>query len=136
MAKMIFVNLPVSDMQRSIKFYEALGFRKNPEFSNEDGTGMMWDDQIWIMLLTHSFYQRFLKNQQVADTQKVSGSMTAFSLDSVEAVKAFAKTAKENGGDYYHVEMNIPEDQMYELEVLDPDGNGFIGVVDGNAIEK
>ncbi len=28
MKKMVFVNLPVSDMQRSINFYEALGLNK------------------------------------------------------------------------------------------------------------
>lgn len=123
MNKMIFVNLPVTDMQRSIKFYEALGFKKNEDFSDSSGTGMMWDDNIWVMLLTHEFYQQFLRGQLVADTQAVSGSMTAFSMDSIEEVKKFAQTAKENGGDFYHVELGMSEEQMYELEVKDPDGN-------------
>ena len=123
MAKMVFVNLPVADMQRSIKFYEALGFKQNKDFSDESGVGMMWSDTIWIMLLTHDFYNKFLQGQIVADTQKISGSMTAFSFDSVAAVKEFAAEAAANGGSYYHVELGIPEDQMYELEIKDPDGN-------------
>lgn len=49
--------------------------------------------------------------------------MTAFSLESIEAVKRFAQKAKDNGGDFYHVEMGIPAEQMYELEVIDIDGN-------------
>lgn len=123
MTKMVFVNIPVTDMQRSIKFYEALGFKKNNDFSDENGTGMMWADNIWVMLLTHDFYKKFLKDQGLADTQAVNGAMTAFSMESIESVKHFAQTAKENGGDFYHVEIGIPEDQMYELEVKDPDGN-------------
>ncbi|KRL96949.1 VOC family protein [Liquorilactobacillus satsumensis] len=121
--KMIFVNLPVTEMQRSIKFYKALGFKQNMEFSNEKGTAMMWTDSIWVMLLQHAFYQQFLKGQVIADTKKASGSMTSFNLESIAAVKEFAQRAKENGGDFYHVEMDIPEDQMYELEIKDPDGN-------------
>ena len=46
MVKMVFVNLPVTDMQRSIKFYEALGFEQNKKFSDENGVGMMWSDAI------------------------------------------------------------------------------------------
>lgn len=123
MPKMIFVNLPVSDMERSIKFYTALGFTQNKDFSDANGAGMMWDDNIWVMLLTYEFYRKFLKGHELADTTKISGSMTAFSLNSRAEVEKFAETAKNNGGDYYHVEINIPEDQMYELEVADPDGN-------------
>ncbi|GAK48314.1 glyoxalase [Secundilactobacillus oryzae JCM 18671] len=123
MAKMVFVNLPVTDMERSIKFYTELGFKQNLDFSDANGAGMMWDENIWIMLLTHDFYRKFLKDQDLADTKLTSGSMTAFSMESIDEVKQFAKTAKANGGDYYHVEMDIPEDQMYELEVKDPDGN-------------
>ena len=123
MDKMVFVNLPVTDMQRSIDFYEALGFKKNPEFSDENGTGMMWNKNIWVMLLTHDFYKKFLKGQTIADTKNTNGEMTAFSLESISAVKEFAQNAKENGGDFYHVDVGMPEDQMYELDVKDPDGN-------------
>lgn len=123
MAKMVFVNIPVNDIERSIKFYEALGFVQNKDFSDENGVGMMWDDNIWMMLLTHDFYRSFLRDHELADTQKVNGAMTAFSMDSKEAAKKFAQTAKDNGGDFYHVDIKVPEDQMYELEVKDIDGN-------------
>ncbi len=55
MTKMIFVNLPVTDLKRSIQFYEALGFKQNKEFSDDSGAGMVWDENIWVMLLTRSF---------------------------------------------------------------------------------
>ncbi|MHA3064987.1 VOC family protein [Lacticaseibacillus saniviri] len=123
MQKMVFVNLPVADLARATKFYEALGFTKNPMFSDENASSMVWSQDIYVMLLTHDFYKKFLKQHTLADTTQVSGTMIAFALESIDAVKAFAETAKQNGGDYYHVEMGIPESQMYELEVTDPDGN-------------
>lgn len=123
MTSMVFVNFPVSDLARSIQFYEALGFKKNEEFSTEEASAVVWDDHFWIMLLTHDFYQKFIKDRKIADPKTTSGALIAFSLASAEAVKQFAERAKANGGDYYHIDMGIPEDQMFGLEVEDPDGN-------------
>lgn len=123
MTSMVFVNFPVTDLERSIKFYEALGFKQNSDFSTEEASALVWDEHFWIMLLTHDFYQQFIKDKTIADPQISSGALIAFTMDSVAEVKQFAETAKANGGDYYQVEMDIPEDQMFALEVLDPDGN-------------
>ena len=46
MAKMIFVNLPVKDVAKSTAFYEAIGFTKDPRFSNEMASAMQWSDEI------------------------------------------------------------------------------------------
>ena len=123
MTAMVFVNLLVTDLSRSIEFYTALGFKQNKEFSNDEAAAMMWDDTFWIVLLTHDFYRKFLKNKEIADTQKVSAALNSFSLDSVAAVKAFGSTAEKHGGTVHHVEMGIPENMMYGLEVQDLDGN-------------
>ena len=123
MTTMVFVNFPVSDVNRSAAFYEKLGFTKNKEFSTDEAVSMVWDDNFWIMLLNHEFYSRFIKDKTIADTQTTSSSLIAFSMDSADAVKKFAETAKANGGDFYKVDMGIPEDQMFGLEVEDPDGN-------------
>ena len=56
MPKMIFVNLPVADVAKSTAFYEAIGFEKNPQFSNEQASCMVWSDTIHVMLLSHEFY--------------------------------------------------------------------------------
>ena len=125
MAAMVFVNFPVTDLSRSIEFYTALGFQQNKEFSDDNAASMVWDDTFWIMLLTHNFYRKFIKDKEIADTQKVSGALIAFSLDSVDAVKAFGKKAEENGGSVHHVDMGIPESMMYGLEIQDPDGNSL-----------
>ncbi|EOL43997.1 glyoxalase [Enterococcus phoeniculicola] len=120
---MVFVNFPVTDVAKSTEFYAKLGFKKNEEFSNEATSSMVWDDHFWIMLLNHEFYRQFIKEKEIIDAKKTSGVLVAISMDSADAVKKFAETAKENGGTYYSVPMGIPEDQMFSLEVQDPDGN-------------
>ncbi len=60
MAKQVYINLPVKDLERATKFYEALGFKKNEMFSDEKGSGMEWSDEIVVMLLTHEFYKKFI----------------------------------------------------------------------------
>lgn len=123
MSKQVFINLPVSDLERSKAFYEKLGFTNNPDFTDENGAAMVWSDAIYVMLLTHEFYKKFIGDKTIADTNSQSATLLALSLDSREAVQAFADTAKANGGDYYQVDMGMPEDQMFGLEVTDPDGN-------------
>ncbi|WP_270608487.1 VOC family protein [Enterococcus thailandicus] len=123
MSTMVFVNFPVKDVKKSTEFYTKLGFEQNQEFSTEQASSMVWDDHFWITLLNHEFYQTFINDRKIADAQTTSGALIAFSLPNAEAVKKFAETAKENGGSYYHVDMGIPEDQMFGLEVQDLDGN-------------
>lgn len=83
---------------------------------------MMWSDEIIVMLLTRDFYQKLIGSKTVAFPKMQSGVLLALSMESREAVQQFADTAKANGGDYYQVDM-VPEDQMFGLEVTDPDGN-------------
>jgi uncharacterized protein len=123
MSKQIYVNLPVSDLDRATAFYEALGFTKNLTFSNEKASGMMWSDEIIVMLVTHDFYKLFLRDKEIADTSKTSGVLLAISLESKEEVQKFAETAKANGGDYFRVDYGVPAEAMFGYEVLDPDGN-------------
>lgn len=123
MTKQVFINLPVSDLERSTTFYEKLGFTKNPDFSDEKASGMAWSDEIFVMLVTHDFYKSFIKDKEIADTGRTSSALLALSMDSREAVQQFADTAKANGGDYYQVDTGMPEDVMFGYEVTDPDGN-------------
>lgn len=125
MPKQIFVNLPVNDLPKSIAFYEALGFAQNPDFSNDQGAALVWSEEIFIMLLTKDFYQQFLKNKQVADTQNTSAALLAFTLESKEAVQTFVDAAKANGGDAFpsFKPEGVSDDMMFGFEVLDPDGN-------------
>ncbi|WP_313627996.1 VOC family protein [Enterococcus italicus] len=120
----VFANFPVTDLPRSIVFYEVLGFQKNEEFSNEQASALVWDDTFWVMLLTTPFYEEFLSaGKVVADTKKVSGALVAFTVDSVEKVKELGRLAEQHGGSVRRLNRDIPEELMYELEIEDPDGN-------------
>lgn len=123
MDKQVYINLPVTDLERSTAFYEALGFVKNPMFSDEKASAVAWSDNIIVMLLRRDFYQQFIGEKIIADTVGTSSALFAINLESKEAVERFAETAKEHGGSYYRVETGIPEDQMFGYEVLDPDGH-------------
>ena len=122
MAKMIFVNLPVSDVARSTAFYESLGFEKNAKFSNEQGSAMMWSDTIHVMLLAKPFFSTFTP-KQIADAKTSTCGLFALSLDSKADVDAIVEAALAAGGGEPHG----PEDLgfMYSRAFEDPDGHGF-----------
>ena len=62
MAKLIFVNLPVSDLERANAFYQAIGAVKNEQFSDHTASCMVFSDTIHAMLLTHDKYRQFTPN--------------------------------------------------------------------------
>lgn len=123
MAKQVYINLPVSDLEKSTAFYEALGFEKNLAFSDENASAMKWSDEIVVMLLKNDFYKSFIADKTIIDAKTTSGVLLALSMDSKEAVQDFADTAQANGGSYYKAGPEIPEDMMFGYEVADPDGH-------------
>jgi predicted lactoylglutathione lyase len=122
MAKMIFVNLPVTDVARATAFYEAIGFEKNAKFSNEQASSMMWSDSIVFMLLSKPFYSTFT-DKQIADANAVTTGHYALLLDSKADVDAIAAAAVKAGGR----EVHGAEDMgfMYSRAFEDLDGHGF-----------
>lgn len=97
MSRMIFVNLPVTDMERSKRFYEAIGARNEPKFSNEHGSMMVFSDSIAVMLLTHDFYSTFT-SKPIADPHASSQVLLCLSCDSRDAVDQLTEAAAANGG--------------------------------------
>lgn len=119
----LFINLPVSDLQASVRFYKSLGFKPVPQFSNELAAAMAWSDEIMVMLLTRAFYQNFIENKKIADTRQASGVLLCLTLDSPAAVKKFVAAAKKAGGRAYQVHIPGTTDAMDGWEVEDPDGH-------------
>jgi predicted lactoylglutathione lyase len=120
---MIFVNLPVQDLAAATRFYEAIGCRKNEEFSNENASSMVWSDSINFHLLTHGFYKTFTE-KPIADAHETSAMLIALSCESREEVDAVVDAAAAAGG-----KADIRERQdmgfMYLRTFEDPDGNTF-----------
>lgn len=123
MPKQIYINLPVADLATSVAFYEKLGFKQNQMFVDDTGSAVQWSDDIVVMLLRPEFYKKFIRDKQVIDPKTTSGAVLALSFDTAAEAKQFAETAKASGGDYFQVDIGVPEDQMVGYEVLDPDGH-------------
>jgi predicted lactoylglutathione lyase len=121
MPKMIFLNLPVSDLDRSVAFYEAFGATKNPQFSNEQAACMVLSETIHVMLLTHAFYGGFTA-KPIADAHSTSEALICVSEDSREAVDATVARAAAAGG---KADPGPKQDHgfMYGRSVEDPDGH-------------
>lgn len=123
MPKMIFVNLPVRDLAAATAFYEAIGCQKNPKFSDQNASCMVWSDEIYFMLLVHEFYATFT-GKPIADAHAGSGHLIALTFDDRAAVDAVTARAAEAGG---RADVRPPNDMgfMYQRTFEDPDGNTF-----------
>ena len=121
MSKMIFVNLPVTDLPRSMKFYEAVGFTNNPQFTNEQAAAMMWSDTIVVMLLTHDFWKTFT-SKAIPDAHETAQVLLCLGQDSQEAVEAIVGKAVAAGG---KADPTPKQDMgfMYGRSFEDPDGH-------------
>lgn len=100
MARMIFVNLPVADVEKSVEFYKALGFEQNMQFSQAgQAASMVWSDTISIMLLSHDFFRGFLPaGKSIADSRSATETLICLSFHSREAVDAVTEAAARAGG--------------------------------------
>lgn len=120
MSRSLFVNLPVSDLNRTITFYAALGFSFNPDFTDENATCMIIDENIYAMLLRREYFQTFCK-KPVADAGSQTGVLLALSCDNRAAVDTIMSKAVAAGGK----PAREPQDLgfMYSQAFEDPDGH-------------
>ena len=122
MSTKIFVNLPVKDLKNSMRFYEALGYLHNPQFTDETAASIVISDTIYVMLLTHAKFKKFTP-KEIADPTKVCHALLSLSSESREAVDAIVAKAVAAGGSKAHE----PEDYgfMYQHGFYDLDGHGW-----------
>ncbi|HEV2679907.1 MAG TPA: VOC family protein [Rhodanobacter sp.] len=97
MGKLIFVNLPVTDLKRSKGFYEAVGAINNPAFSDDTAGCMVFSDTIHAMLLTHDKWRQFT-NKRIVDAHVDAQVMLCLSADSREEVSSLVEKARGAGG--------------------------------------
>ncbi len=120
MTKMIFISLPVTDLQASIAFYTALGFQQNLQFSDDTAACMVWSDAIHTMLLTHAKWRTF--TERPLPPPGTSGVMLSLAMDSREAVDVMNRDASSHGG---QADVNPVQEHgfMYGRDLADPDGH-------------
>jgi uncharacterized protein len=97
MAKQIFINLAVKDLQKSMAFYTALGFTNNPQFSDDTGKCMVWCENIFVMILTHEKFAGFA-TKPIADTKTNVAALFSLSVESIAEVNSIITNGLTAGG--------------------------------------
>jgi len=97
MSRMIFVNLPVADLDAAKAFYEAIGATNNPQFTDETAACMVFSDTIFVMLLTHEKFAQFT-TKTIADAHATSEVLLCVSEDNREGVDEITEKALAAGG--------------------------------------
>lgn len=120
MAKQIFINLAVKDLDKSTGFYTKLGFTNNPQFSDDTAKCMVWSDSIYVMLLTHEKFSSFTA-KPIADTKSSVAGLFSLSADSVDEVNSIMQAGLDAGG----IEPNELRDYgfMQQRTIEDFDGH-------------
>lgn len=121
MPKMIFVNLPVSDLPRAVAFYEAIGAVKNPQFSDDTAACLVFSETIFAMLLTHEKFKQFTP-KAISDAKTTSEVLICLSEDSREAVDSVLEKAAKAGGKP-DIGAKMDMGFMYARSFEDPDGH-------------
>ncbi|MCJ8159391.1 VOC family protein [Sphingomonas sp. LaA6.9] len=121
MPKMVFINLPVVDLDRSIAFYKAVGAEQNAQFTDETASMMSFSDTISVMLLTHEKFGQFT-SKKIADAHSTSEILICLSADSRENVDAMIGKAGAEGA---VIDPTPKQDYgfMYGRSFEDPDGH-------------
>lgn len=122
MSRMIFVNLPVTDLGRSKAFYAAVGATNEPKFSNEAAAMMRFSEEVNVMLLTHDFWRTFT-SKEIPDATKVAQVLLALSADSPAAVDQMVADAAAAGGVTDPTPKQDMGGMMYGRSFEDPDGH-------------
>jgi predicted lactoylglutathione lyase len=118
----VFINIPTTDLPRAKAFFEALGWRIEPNFTNDDAACVVVDDHVFLMVLTLGFFATFT-DKPIADPHTSVQIEVSLSRESRTAVDALADAAIAAGGK----EPRPAQDYgfMYSRGFEDPDGNLF-----------
>jgi predicted lactoylglutathione lyase len=123
MTQMIFVNLPVADLEASKAFYSAIGFRNEPRITDDTAAAMQLSDVIHVMLLTHDKWRSFTR-KAIPDAKVSAQVMVCLSRESREHVDATLADVAKAGGT---ADCDPPQDYgfMYGRSFEDPDGHNW-----------
>jgi predicted lactoylglutathione lyase len=122
MNRMIFVNLPVTDLSASRAFYTALGFEINEMFSDDTAVSVVVSDTIVLMLLTRDRFGDFVTGP-VGDPRAATTSILCLSAASPDEVDDLVGRALASGGGEWLP--RLTEGPMYGHSFTDPDGHVF-----------
>jgi len=116
----IFVNLPVTDLDRATSFYAGLGFENNAQFSDETAAAMVIEENVCVMLLTREKFSTFV-NGQVGDPAQSTSVINTISAGSRAEADELLSRALAGGGKPWQPALD--HGVMYGVSFTDPDGN-------------
>lgn len=122
MTTQLFVNLPAADLSRTKRFFEAIGWSINADFSDDNAACVVIDENAYLMMLTHDFFTTFT-DKPIVDPASAIQVETAFTVESKEAVDAITEKALAAGGREPRPTQDLGF--MYSRAFEDPDGNLF-----------
>jgi predicted lactoylglutathione lyase len=119
-ARKLFVNIPVTDLDRSVAFWKKLGFQFNAQFTDQTAACMVVSSEAYVMLLVKPRFADFVR-RPVADPRTATGTLLCLSAGSRAEVDQLVRTAVESGGS----PAADKEDHgfMYGWSFYDPDGH-------------
>lgn len=119
---MIFVNLPVTDLDRSMAFYAAIGAANNPQFTDDSAAMMSFSPAVNVMILTHEKFNSFT-DRKIVDAHSQAQVLLALSRETRAAVDAIVDRAVGAGGTADPTPKQEFGDAMYGRSFTDPDGH-------------
>jgi len=95
--KQVFINLPVADVEKSMKLYTQLGFSVNPLFSDDHQKCMVWSEHIYVMLIMHETFQAYSK-KPIPNTKNYVAANYTLPVESLERVNEIVESGLKAGG--------------------------------------
>lgn len=115
----IFINIPVSNLNKSVEFYLALGFTTHPLFTDENQKCMRWSESIYVMLQSKQFFNSYLQKPLV-DALKYQTPSHTLPVESNQKVNEMIEKGLQAGGTEPVPALN--EDFMFLRSIEDLDG--------------
>jgi len=121
----LFVNFATDDLERSKAFYLSLGATINPNFTDENAACIVWDENVFFMVLTREYFSTFT-DKQIIDASTHAQVSLALSRESRDDVDKALEAGLANGGSEPRPVQDLGF--MYSRDLDDPDGNslGFL----------
>ncbi len=137
MTREIFVNLPVKDLNETIKFFTELGFEFDPQYTDKNATCMIIDEKIYIMLLVEDFFKEFIPKKNIWKRSDNNEVIIAIFLDSRKEVDDLVNKAVSLGGIEYKTKEEYEMEWMYGRSFEDINGHLWeFSYIDKDSIPK
>ena len=97
----MFVNMPVSNLKKTMNFFSELSFKFNPMFTDENAACMVISEDIYAMLLVEKFFKSFIPGKEICDTKRSAEAIVALSVNTRKEVDGLIRKAVAAGGSEY-----------------------------------